>query len=135
MMSTTVSQKSSPQATVFREAQGHFEIQTANPRFEARDVGVAAATADAYAIKVFRAREGGDVRPALHRHDADFQYVHIIRGEIDFLLEGGRRERLAAGDSVLQPKGCVHCVVWMSDDLELLEIFSPASIQTTAVEH
>ena len=123
-----------PDAVVFRAAGNPFTVATANPRFEARDVGVAAATGGRYAVKVFRSREGGPVAPALHWHDADFQYVHVLRGEIEYQLAGGRRERLGAGDSIYQPEGCRHCVVWMSDDLELLELYTPSEVRAIMVE-
>lgn len=122
-----------PPAVIFRAESSPFEIQATNDHFEARDVGVAGATNGAYTVKIFRARKGGDVPPAMHWHDADFQYVHILKGEIEFELAGGRKTRLGPGDSIYQPGGCRHCVTWLSDDLELLEIFSPAEIRTIRV--
>ena len=39
-----------------------------------------------------------------------------------------------AGDGVLQPAGIVHNELECSDDLEVLEIYSPAMHQTVAVD-
>lgn len=122
-----------PEATIFRAQDNPFETVPTNVHFEARDVGVSKATDGAYTVKIFRARKAGDVPPAMHWHDADFQYVHILKGEIEFELEGGKRTRLKAGDAIYQPEGCRHCVTWLSEDLELLEIFSPAEIRTIRV--
>lgn len=103
-------------------------------RFEMRENGLEAATGGAYTARIFRAVSGGPVEPAMHWHDADFQYVHVLKGEIEFELEGGVRKTLRAGDAIWQPKGCLHCVVRLTADLELLEIFSPADIATIRVE-
>lgn len=122
-----------PEAVIFRAEDSPFEAVATNAHFEARDIGLGAATDGAYTVKVFRAGKPGDVPPAMHWHDADFQYVHILKGEIEFELTDGRRTRLKAGDSIYQPEGCRHCVTWLSEDLELLEIFSPAEIRTIRV--
>lgn len=125
--------KQGPDATVFRAGDSPFEPVATNLHFAARDIGLGAVTGGAYTVKVFRALKSGDVAPDMHWHDADFQYVHILKGEIEFELEGGKRTRLSAGDSIYQPEGCRHCVTWLSDDLELLEIFSPAEIKIIRV--
>lgn len=97
-------------------------------RFAMRENGLARATGGAYAARVFRTTSGGPVPPSMHRHDSDFQYVHLIRGEMDFALENGTIARLRTGDAIWLPKDCPHCVTWVSEDLEFLEIFSPASV-------
>jgi quercetin dioxygenase-like cupin family protein len=123
-----------PEAVIFRSTDNPFEIPAGNPHFEARNVGVDRATDGAYTVKIFRARQGGAVPPAMHWHDATFQYVHILQGEIEFELADGRKTRLKAGDAIYQPGGCRHCVTWLSEDLELLEVFAPANISTIRVQ-
>lgn len=102
-------------------------------RFEMRENGLQSASGGAYTARIFRATSGGVVAPAMHWHDAAFQYVHVLKGEIEFQLDGGARRTLRAGDAIWQPKGCLHCVTYVSADLELLEIFSPAEIATIRV--
>lgn len=121
-----------PAATILRNAPFGF-APVPGTRFEMHENGLAVATAGGFTARIFRATSGGDVARNLHWHDADFQYVHILKGEIEFLLDGDERCRLQAGDAIYQPSGCRHCVMYVSPDLELLEIFSPAEIATTRV--
>ncbi|HEY0918340.1 cupin domain-containing protein [Devosia sp.] len=122
-----------PPATIFHGSETGFSA-VPGTRFEMRENGLQAATGGDYTARIFRATSGGAVEPALHWHDAAFQYVHILKGEIEFQLEGGERRTLRAGDAIWQPRGCLHCVVRVSADLELLEIFSPAEIATIRVD-
>lgn len=121
-----------PPSTIFRARDATFTPQ-AGTRFEMHENGLSAATDGRWTARVFRAASGGTVDPAPHWHDADFQYVHVLKGEIEFQLGDGTRETLLAGDAIWQPKGCVHCVTHVSEDLELLEMFSPAAIRTIRV--
>lgn len=122
-----------PPATILRGMEVGFDA-VPGTRFEMRENGLQAATGGAYTARIFRATSAGAVAPAMHWHDAAFQYVHILRGEIEFQLEGGERRTLRAGDAIWQPEGCLHCVTHVSADLELLEIFSPADIATIRID-
>ncbi|WP_292962628.1 cupin domain-containing protein [Novosphingobium sp. UBA1939] len=122
-----------PPATILRGSDTGFNAVPGS-RFEMRENGLQPATGGAYTARIFRATSGGTVAPAMHWHDAAFQYVHILKGKIEFLLEGGERRTLRAGDAIWQPTGCLHCVTYVSADLELLEIFSPADIATIRVD-
>ena len=122
-----------PPAAILRGSDAGFS-PVPGTRFEMRENGLQAATGGTHTARIFRAASGGTVEPVMHWHDADFQYVHVLRGEIEFQLQGGERRTLVAGDAIWQPKGCLHCVTHVSDDLELLEIFSPADIATIRVD-
>ena len=48
--------------------------------------------------------------------------------------EGEGEHTFHAGDCVLQPAGIVHNELDCSDDVEILEVYSPAVHQTVVVE-
>jgi uncharacterized protein YjlB len=48
--------------------------------------------------------------------------------------EGQGEHTFQEGDSVLQPAGIVHNELECSDDVEILEVYSPAVRQTVVVE-
>ena len=52
---------------------------------------------------------------------------------IKFTYEGHGEHTFGPGDCCLQPPGIVHNELECSDDLELLEITSPASYETVAL--
>ena len=58
---------------------------------------------------------------------------YVLKGWIKFVYEGEGEHLFHAGDCVLQPAGIVHNELDCSDDLEVLEIYSPAIHQTVAV--
>jgi quercetin dioxygenase-like cupin family protein len=98
--------------------------------FEYRDLGIAAATGGRYHAQVIRAREAGAQGTGRHRHGLDFQMVYVLKGWAEFDYQGQGRVRIEAGDSVLQPPGIIHELMAFSDDMELLEITSPAEFST-----
>ena len=67
------------------------------------------------------------------KHLCDFQMFYVLKGWIKFVYEGEGEHTFQAGDCVLQPAGIVHNELDCSDDLEVLEIYSPAIHQTVAV--
>lgn len=67
---------------------------------------------------------------AWHSHELDFQMVYVTQGWVVFEYEGQGEHVLRAGSCVLQPPGIVHREVRHSDDLELIEITSPADFTT-----
>lgn len=103
--------------------------------FEYRDLGVAAATGGEYVAHVIRARgvEAGDAIHQWHQHDCRFQMVYIIKGWATFEYEGIGVRTLHAGDCVNQVPLIRHREIECSEDLELLEIVSPASFATRTV--
>ncbi|HET7342629.1 MAG TPA: hypothetical protein VFL90_14295 [Methylomirabilota bacterium] len=59
---------------------------------------------------------------------------YVLKGWIRFVYEGQGEQTFTAGDCVLQPPGIVHNELECSDDVEILEIYSPAVHPTVKVE-
>jgi uncharacterized protein YjlB len=59
---------------------------------------------------------------------------YVLKGWIKFVYEGQGEHLFREGDCVLQPAGIVHNELDCSDDLEVLEIYSPAVHQTVVVD-
>jgi uncharacterized protein YjlB len=59
---------------------------------------------------------------------------YVLKGWIKFVYEGQGEHTFHAGDCVLQPASIVHNELDCSDDVEVLEIYSPAVHPTVVVE-
>ena len=107
---------------------------------EYRDLGIADATNGQFRAHVIRVKhdQTGDQdfhTTGLHQHFCDFQMFYVLKGWIKFVYEGQEGEKtFNAGDCVLQPARIVHNELACSDDLEVLEIYSPAVHETRTVE-
>jgi mannose-6-phosphate isomerase-like protein (cupin superfamily) len=107
---------------------------------EYRDLGIEHATHGQFRAHVIRIRKeaGGDHAlhtTGLHRHLCDFQMFYVLKGWIKLVYDGHGEHTFHEGDCVLQPAGIVHNELDCSDDLEVLEIYSPAVHQTVVVEN
>ena len=106
---------------------------------EYRDLGIDNATHGefrAHVVRVKRDRTGDqDMHTTgLHQHLCDFQMFYVMKGWVRFIYDGQEGElTFRAGDCVLQPPGIVHNEMACSDDLEILEIYSPAVHETRVV--
>lgn len=105
---------------------------------EYRDLGIEQATHGQFRAHVIRIKKdaGGqhDLHTTgLHRHECDFQMFYVLKGWIKFVYEGEGEHTFHAGDCVLQPAGIVHNELDCSDDIEVLEIYSPAVHPTVVV--
>lgn len=105
---------------------------------EYRDLGIADATHGQMRAHVIRVKDDGGPHDlhttGLHRHDCDFQMFFVLNGWIKFVYEGQGEHTFGKGDCVLQPPNIVHNELACSDDLEILEIYSPAVHPTVVVE-
>ena len=106
---------------------------------EYRDLGIEEATHGQFRAHVIRIKKdsGGahDLHTTgLHQHLCDFQMFYVLKGWIKFIYEDEGEYTFNAGDSVLQPAGIVHNELDCSDDLEVLEIYSPAVHETVALD-
>jgi mannose-6-phosphate isomerase-like protein (cupin superfamily) len=106
---------------------------------EYRDLGLEHATHGRFRAHVIRIKpEAAGAHElhttGLHRHECDFQMFYVLKGWIRFVYENEGERTFQAGDCVLQPPGIVHNELDCSDDVEILEIYSPAVHPTVVVE-
>ena len=102
--------------------------------FEYRNLGVDDATQGKYSANVIRAVPGRHAEPAWHIHQLDFQMIYILQGWVTFEYEGQGEVTFRPGSAALQPPGIRHREIRHSDDLELIEITSPADFKTESVD-
>ena len=107
-----------------------FEGEGLRAFFEYRDLGIAKATGGRFGAHVIRAVPGMESPGAWHRHSLDFQMVYVTKSWVVFEYEGQGVHVLRPGSCVLQPAGIRHREVRHSDDMELIEITSPADFGT-----
>lgn len=117
--------------TIRHADSGAFEGAGLRPFFEYRDLGIEGATQGRYGAHVIRAVPGMESPGLWHSHDLDFQMVYVTKGWVVFEYEDEGEHILRAGSCVLQPPGIRHRELRHSDDMELIEIISPADFPTT----
>ena len=124
--------------TIAHADDGTFEGQGLRPFFEYRQLGIKEATKGKFAAHVIRAVSARDHVGWASAHHASAQVRSEWWAEAHptpvFEYEGEGEHILRAGSSVLQPPGIRHREVRHSDDLELLEIVSPAEFATHDAE-
>ena len=113
-----------------RGEEAVFEGEGLRSFFEYRDLGIAEATGGRYHAQVIRAKTATTEGTGPHRHTLDFQMVYVIKGWARFDYEGQGEVLLKPGDCVLQPPGIRHELTACSEDMELVEITSPAEFGT-----
>jgi mannose-6-phosphate isomerase-like protein (cupin superfamily) len=106
---------------------------------EYRDLGVEKATHGQFRAHVIRIKQDApgshDLHTTgLHQHLCDFQMFYVLKGWIRFVYEGQGEHTFQAGDCVVQPAGIVHNELECSDDIEVLEVYSPAVHETRVIE-
>jgi mannose-6-phosphate isomerase-like protein (cupin superfamily) len=106
---------------------------------EYRDLGIANATHGKFRAHVIRIKADApgnhDLHTTgLHRHECDFQMFYVLKGWIRFVYEAHGEHTFHAGDCILQPPNIVHNELECSDDVEILEIYSPAVHPTVVVD-
>jgi mannose-6-phosphate isomerase-like protein (cupin superfamily) len=118
--------------TVRHARDAHFEPGLRS-FFEYRDLGIRAATDGRVVAHVIRSLPGAPFSGQPHRHRADFQFVYVLQGWIEFEYEGQGVVRLEAGSCVYQPPLIRHRELGHSEDLQMLEIVMPADFATEEV--
>jgi mannose-6-phosphate isomerase-like protein (cupin superfamily) len=106
---------------------------------EYRDLGIEHATHGQFRAHVIRIKKGAGGKhdlhtTGLHQHLCDFQMFYVLNGWIKFVYEGRGEHTFHAGDCILQPPGIVHNELDCSDDVEILEVYSPAVHETVVIE-
>ena len=98
--------------------------------FEYRDLGIREAAGGRVTAHVIRAVPNRHAIQQLHHHEIEFQLVYVLKGWIKFNYEGVGDVMLTEGSCVHQPPGIRHTELGHSDDLEMLEVVSPAEFET-----
>lgn len=119
--------------TISHARDAHWE-QGLRPFFEYRDLGIAEGTGGRYHAHIIRARQATTDGTGKHFHHLDFQIAYILKGWARFYYEGQGEVLMEPGSCVLQPPGIRHDLLACSDDLEMLEVTSPADFTTGAAE-
>lgn len=117
--------------TISHADDGKFVGDGLRAFFEYRDLGIKSATDNRFGAHVIRAVPGMGSPGTWHTHDLDFQMVYVTCGWVVFEYETQDEHLLRAGSCALQPPGIRHREVRHSDDMELIEIISPADFTTT----
>ncbi len=102
--------------------------------FTYRDLGVTDATQGAMRAQITEAITGMTEPTGWHYHVCEAQFVYAMKGWVDLEFETGEHIRLQAGESLFIPGGLRHNEISTSDDLELLEISTPAQMDTVSCE-
>ena len=104
---------------------------------EYRDLGIEGATHGKIRAHVIRIKKDSGAHDlhttGLHQHLCDFQMFYVLNGWIKLTYADHGEHTFHAGDCVLQPAGIVHNELDCSDDVEILEIYSPAVHETKVV--
>ena len=90
-----------------------------------RDLGLAEATNGNYNAWITKANNMGG-STGRHYHNYDFQMMYIIKGWVKMYYEGQGEFILKQGDFVYHPDGQIHDFMDYSEDIEILEMSSPA---------
>ncbi|MCB9394180.1 MAG: cupin domain-containing protein, partial [Acidimicrobiaceae bacterium] len=91
--------------------------------FEARDIGIGAATDGLAGVRV--ARPAGSDRTPFVAHDAEFVFGFVLAGTCTLAVEGRAAETMEEGDTFVVPRGVAHALTGCSADFELLDVTLP----------
>ena len=102
-----------------------------------RDLGIEEATGGqfrAHLVRVTKEAFEKHNTTGLHRHLCDFPFNYCLKGWIKFIYEGQEGVHVQGGRFMVAAAGIVHNETSCSDDVEILEIYSPAVHDTVGVE-
>ena len=113
-----------------RSKGAEFETDGLREEFVYRDLGLADATHGDFHAHIIKAKhlEGG--HNGLHRHAIDLQFLMVLKGWVSFGYPDQGVIRYEQGDTVTVPGNTLHELLDYSEDLELLELTSPAVYRT-----
>lgn len=126
--STTASPAGSSPTSFSHVCEGDTEFESGGLRdfFLYRDLGIAAATGGQVVAHLVKANMAPEVGTGWHRHEANFHIVYMLKGWARFMYDD-KETLVKAGDCVHQRPGIVHFLFDYSEDMEYLEIVSPAA--------
>jgi mannose-6-phosphate isomerase-like protein (cupin superfamily) len=118
--------KEKSQFCLTRANEGEFTPMTGlRDWLKIRDLGLSNATNGQFDAWVTRANEMGG-STGRHYHNYDFQVMYILNGWVKMYYEGEGEFTLGKGDFVYHPNGHIHDFMEYSEDIEILEMASPA---------
>ena len=100
--------------------------------FEARETGIAAATAGVASVQV--ARTAGPTDGQVTSHTSDILFTFVLSGSVTLRGEGHGAQALTEGDAYVIPPDLRTSLTDASADLQLLEVSLPADFETHAHE-
>ena len=103
--------------------------------FEYKNLGIEEATSGDFGANVIKAVDGKHANGEWHYHKLTFQMVYILKGSVEFEYKGEGTFTLEKGDVVYQPSEIHHREIKHSEDLELIEITSPAEFETITISN
>jgi quercetin dioxygenase-like cupin family protein len=113
----------------FKASEAVFKSGGLRDFFVYRDLGIADATNGKVVAHITKANRPPEQGTGWHIHVADFQIVYMLKGWAKFMYED-KETLVQAGDCVHQMPGIVHYLFDYSEDMEYLEIVSPADFES-----
>ena len=101
--------------------------------FEYRDLELGDGTDGEFFAQAIRAKKAVSGGTGIHKHDVKFHWTYVIKGWVTFDFKDVGHIRMEAGDSHYMPEGCHHELMACSDDLEMIEMYSPGEIDSIDV--
>lgn len=115
---------------VGRAKGAEFETDGLREEFVYRDLGLADATHGDFHAHIIKAKHLNGGHNGLHRHFIDLQFLMVLKGWVSFAYPDQGEIRYERGDAVTVPGNTLHELLDYSEDLELLELTSPAVYKT-----
>lgn len=100
--------------------------------FTYRDLGITDATDGKVIAQLVKANNAPEKGTGWHIHEAEFHIVIMLKGWARFMYED-KETLVSAGDCVHQRPGIKHFLFDYSEDMEYLEIVSPANFTSISV--
>jgi quercetin dioxygenase-like cupin family protein len=110
-----------------------FESGGLRDFFLYRDLGITDATGGKVIAQIVKANSTPEKGTGWHIHEAEFHIVIMLKGWAKFMYED-KETLVKAGDCVHQRPGIRHFLFDYSEDMEYLEIVSPADFTSIPVE-
>jgi quercetin dioxygenase-like cupin family protein len=117
------------QTVVSRLKDAEFKAEGLRTYFEYRDLGAREASDGRFVARVVRARSGRKIDAGWHVHYVDFRMLYVLKGWLTFHYKERGTFTLREGDVIFQAPD-PHAELEHSDDLEVLEVATPADFAT-----
>lgn len=118
------------QFVVSRSKGSEYETDGLREEFAYRDLGLADATHGDFHAHIIKAKHLNGGHNGLHRHLVGLQFAMVLKGWVSFFYADQGEIRYEQGDAVTIPGNTLHELREYSEDLELLELTSPAVYKT-----